>query len=59
MQQDHLALALPGQLDGDVQGPVRVLDEVSKALPELVWLEDLTLTGNALRLRGYRALTAP
>lgn len=39
-------------LKDNQQGPVRVLDEVSKALPELVWLDNLTLAGNALRLRG-------
>jgi len=39
-------------LKDNQQGPVRVLDEVSKALPELVWLEDMTLNGSALRLRG-------
>jgi type IV pilus assembly protein PilN len=33
-------------------GPVRVMDEVSKALPELVWLESMTLDGNSLSLMG-------
>ena len=33
-------------------GPVRIMDEVSKALPELVWLESLNLNGTALSLGG-------
>jgi type IV pilus assembly protein PilN len=33
-------------------GPVRIMDEVSKALPELVWLESLNLNGTALTLGG-------
>jgi type IV pilus assembly protein PilN len=34
------------------QGPVRIMDEVSRALPELVWLTNMTLTGNNLQLSG-------
>jgi type IV pilus assembly protein PilN len=33
-------------------GPVRVMDEVSKALPELVWLETLSFSGRDLTLVG-------
>jgi type IV pilus assembly protein PilN len=33
-------------------GPVRILDEVSRALPELVWLTQLKLSGNAITLTG-------
>lgn len=33
-------------------GPVRVMDEVSKALPELVWLETLSFSGTDLTLVG-------
>ena len=33
-------------------GPVRVMDEVSKALPDLVWLTNLSLNGNVLALQG-------
>lgn len=33
-------------------GPVRVMDEVSKALPELVWLESMLLDGSNLTLVG-------
>jgi len=34
------------------RGPVRIMDEVSKALPELVWLNNMTLNGSALSLQG-------
>jgi len=34
------------------RGPVRIMDEVSRALPELVWLDQLDLKGNQLTLRG-------
>lgn len=40
------------QLKENQRGPVRILDEVSRALPELVWLTDLTLNGNHLKLTG-------
>ena len=33
-------------------GPVRIMDEVSRALPELVWLTKLTLAGTSLTLTG-------
>lgn len=34
------------------QGPVRILDEVSRALPELVWLTQLKMSGTNLTLVG-------
>ena len=34
------------------QGPVRIMDEVSQALPELVWLNKLTLKGSSVVLSG-------
>ena len=34
------------------QGPVRIMDEVSRALPELVWLTKLTLKGLSVVLSG-------
>jgi type IV pilus assembly protein PilN len=40
------------ELKRNQQGPVRILDEVSRALPELVWLGKLTLKGNAVELAG-------
>jgi len=34
------------------QGPVRIMDEVSQALPELVWLTKMTLKGSSVVLSG-------
>lgn len=34
------------------RGPVRIMDEVSRALPELVWLTKLELSGNNIKLTG-------
>jgi type IV pilus assembly protein PilN len=39
-------------LKNNQQGPVRVLDEVSRALPELVWLTEMQLDGTSLSLQG-------
>lgn len=33
-------------------GPVRIMDQVSNALPELLWLDSLTLRANNLELHG-------
>lgn len=33
-------------------GPVRIMDEVSRALPELAWLTQLKLSGNSITLTG-------
>jgi type IV pilus assembly protein PilN len=33
-------------------GPVRIMDEVSRALPDLLWLTELKLTENRLSLNG-------
>ena len=35
------------------KGPVRIMDEVSKALPELVWLTGMELKGNIMTLNGF------
>jgi type IV pilus assembly protein PilN len=40
------------ELKRNQQGPVRILDEVSRALPELVWLTKLTLKGNEVAVSG-------
>jgi type IV pilus assembly protein PilN len=34
------------------RGPVRIMDEVSRALPDLVWLTKLELSGNNIKLTG-------
>lgn len=40
------------QLKANQFGPVRLMDEVSKALPELLWLTDLGVSGTAISMRG-------
>ena len=40
------------QLKDNQRGPVRIMDEVSRALPELVWLESMNLKGDVLTLKG-------
>jgi type IV pilus assembly protein PilN len=39
-------------LKNNQQGPVRIMDEVSRALPELVWLTGMDLQGTALVING-------
>ena len=40
------------ELKRNQQGPVRIMDEVSRALPELVWLTSLTLKGTDVAISG-------
>jgi type IV pilus assembly protein PilN len=40
------------QLRSQQSGPVHLLDEISKALPDLVWLTSLDQAGNTIRLQG-------
>jgi type IV pilus assembly protein PilN len=40
------------QLKANQYGPVRIMDEVSKALPESVWMTNMNLAGNLLTVRG-------
>jgi len=40
------------ELKNKQHGPVRIMDEVSRALPELVWLDQLKLAGNNITLTG-------
>jgi type IV pilus assembly protein PilN len=40
------------QLRAQQSGPVHLLDEISKALPDLVWLTTLEQTGGGIRLQG-------
>jgi Tfp pilus assembly protein PilN len=40
------------QLKAQQGSAVRLLDEVSKSLPEFVWLDDFAQTGNALTFKG-------
>jgi type IV pilus assembly protein PilN len=34
------------------KGPVRIMDEVSRALPDLVWLTEMSVAGNAIAIKG-------
>ena len=40
------------QLKQNQYGPVRIMDEVSKALPDLLWLTNMNLTGNVVSMQG-------
>ena len=40
------------KLKEEQNGPVQIMNEVSKALPDLVWLSDLNLKGTHLSLSG-------
>jgi type IV pilus assembly protein PilN len=39
-------------LKDNQRGPVQVMDEVSKALPELLWLTAMDVRGNSISFRG-------
>ena len=45
-------IALINNLKTNQRGPVRLMDEVSKALPDLVWLTELQVQDNLLTLKG-------
>ena len=49
-------IAIIAQLKKNQQGPVRVLDELSRHLPNRVWLTSLTQVGDGFDLEG-RAVT--
>lgn len=49
---------LINQLRQNQRGPVRLMDEVSNALPDLLWLERMDLKGNQISLEG-KALNPP
>ena len=34
-------------------GPVHLMDEFSQAMPQAVWIDEFTLKGNSLTVRGY------
>lgn len=40
------------QLKQNQRGPVRIMDELSRALPDLVWMEKLTLKGTSVKIEG-------
>jgi len=39
-------------LKANQRGPVKIMDEVSKALPEMLWLNKMTARGNSITLNG-------
>ncbi len=41
------------QLQANQRGPVQVMDQVSRALPELLWLDRMTLIGTRITLAGH------
>jgi type IV pilus assembly protein PilN len=45
-------IQLINDLKTNQKGPVRLMDEISKALPDLVWLSDLTVSGQQVSLKG-------
>ncbi|HEV8611273.1 MAG TPA: PilN domain-containing protein [Thermoanaerobaculia bacterium] len=45
-------IQLINNLKTNQKGPVRLMDEISKALPDLVWLTDLTVSGQQVNLKG-------
>ena len=45
-------IQLINSLKTNQKGPVRLMDEISKALPDLVWLTTLEVSGNTVTMRG-------
>jgi type IV pilus assembly protein PilN len=45
-------IQLINNLKTNQKGPVRLMDEISRALPDLVWLTDLSVQGNLVTLKG-------
>jgi type IV pilus assembly protein PilN len=40
-------------LEVERNGPVHLLDEFSLAMPQAIWIDEFTLKGNSLTVRGY------
>jgi type IV pilus assembly protein PilN len=49
-------IKLINELKTNQRGPVHLMDEVSTALPDLVWLTNMEIVGNTIHLKG-QALT--
>jgi type IV pilus assembly protein PilN len=45
-------IQLINTLKTNQKGPVRLMDEISKALPDLVWLTQLDVAGNQITMKG-------
>ncbi len=40
------------QLKANQQGPVQIMDEISRALPELLWMDRMSVSGQSITLSG-------
>jgi len=45
-------IQLINNLKTNQKGPVRLMDEISRALPDLVWLTELAVSGDQVSLKG-------
>ena len=45
-------IAVINQLKANQRGPVKLMDQVSRALPELLWLDSMDVTGTTVTIRG-------
>lgn len=45
-------IQLINNLKTNQKGPVRLMDEISRALPDLVWLTELAVSGDQISLKG-------
>src|SRR4030095_1614808 len=45
-------IAVINQLKDNQRGPVKLMDQVSRALPELLWLDSMDVTGTTVTIRG-------
>ncbi|HEV2855825.1 MAG TPA: PilN domain-containing protein [Thermoanaerobaculia bacterium] len=45
-------IGIINDLKANQRGPVRVMDYVSRALPELLWLDRMQVTGNRIQIEG-------
>ncbi|HEX6177307.1 MAG TPA: PilN domain-containing protein, partial [Thermoanaerobaculia bacterium] len=43
---------LINQLKQNQKGPVRILDRISQDLPDLVWLDKMTVSGTSIKMNG-------
>lgn len=48
----QLRIDLINQLKQNQKGPVRIMDQISRDLPDLVWIDRMTITGTNVTLAG-------
>jgi type IV pilus assembly protein PilN len=46
-------IGIINDLKANQRGPVRMMDHVSRALPELLWLERMKMSSSAIEIEGY------